>query len=297
MDFLYLLQNLRTIPLNILAQFITYFGQDLILVSLICITYWCFNKEYGYKACFSYFLSGVLIQSLKVTFRIKRPFLTDKRLHPVDSAVKAATGYSFPSGHTQGATSIYSSLAFSLKKRIYIIISGIIIILVGISRMYLGVHSPKDVLTAFAIALVLSILVDRFYNTISANTRHERIFIISAIIICLCLIIYTFVLVKTGNTTSVLAKDSFVTLGGAIGYLAGFYLEKNYVRFSTSCKSIPLHILKVILGMAGIIVIKALLPLVIGKGMIANTVRYSLIAFWLAYVYPIIIKKVFNKNL
>ena len=163
--------------------------------------------------------------------------------------------------------------------------------------MYLGVHSPKDVLTAFAIALVLSILVDRFYNTISANIRRERIFIISAIIICLCLIIYTFVLVKTGNTTSVLAKDSFVTLGGAIGYLAGFYLEKNYVRFSTSCKSIPLHILKVILGMAGIIVIKALLPLVTGKGMIANTVRYSLIAFWLAYVYPIIIKKVFNKNL
>lgn len=294
MDFLYFLQNLRNTPLNMLAQFVTYFGQELVLVGIICITYWCINKTIAYKACCSYFVSGLVVQTLKVTFRIERPFLIDKRLHPVDSAVSAATGYSFPSGHTQGATSIYSSLAFSLKKRCLSIIFAIIIVLVGFSRMYLGVHSPKDVLVSLTISLLLSIVVDKFFDYFFENDKRKLLFLICMEIINILLIIYCYYLVRYNKTTEVLSKDCFVTLGGVMGYFLGLYIEDKYIKYDTACKSIALQVLKVILGLLGLLVIKTCLPIIIGKSIIANIVRYFLIALWLSGIYPIIIKKVFN---
>lgn len=294
MDFLYFLQNLRSTPLNILAQFVTYFGQELILVGIICILYWCVNKRMAYKACCSYFVSGLIVQTLKVTFRIERPFLIDERLHPVDSAISAATGYSFPSGHTQGATSIYSSLALSMKKKSFSFFFGIIIVLVGFSRMYLGVHSPKDVIVSFLISLTISIAVDKFFDYLFKNDKLKLILLICTEVLSFVLILYCYYVVASGKTTNVLAKDTFVSIAGVMGFFLGSYLEDRYIKFDTACKSTLFQVLKLVLGILGLLVIKSLLPLIIGKSMIANIVRYFLIALWLSYVYPLVIKKVFN---
>ena len=76
-----------------------------------------------------------------------------------------ATGYSFPSGHTQCAASLYGSIARSSKKRAVQIGFAAIALLVGFSRMYLGVHTPKDVLVALAagtaILLILYPIIER----------------------------------------------------------------------------------------------------------------------------------------
>ena len=104
MTFLWLLEGIRTPFLDKLMQFITYFGQELIIITFICTLYWCVDKRFAYFLGFSYFTAGLAVQTLKITFRIPRPWVLDPDFHAVESTISGATGYSFPSGHTQGAT-------------------------------------------------------------------------------------------------------------------------------------------------------------------------------------------------
>ena len=111
MTFLWLLEGIRTPFLDKLMQFITYFGQEIIIIAVICALYWCADKRFAYLLGFTYFTAGLCVQSLKITFRIPRPWILDPDFHAVESAIPGATGYSFPSGHTQGATCLFFPLA------------------------------------------------------------------------------------------------------------------------------------------------------------------------------------------
>ena len=70
MTFLWLLEGIRTPFLDKLMQFITYFGQELIIIAVICALYWCADKRFAYLLGFTYFTAGLCVQSLKITFRI-----------------------------------------------------------------------------------------------------------------------------------------------------------------------------------------------------------------------------------
>ena len=117
MTFLFLLEGIRTPFLNQLMQFITYFGQELIVIAVICTFYWCADKRFAYLLGFTYFTAGLGVQALKITFRIPRPWILDPTFQPVDSAVSGATGYSFPSGHTQSATCLFYPLSLYVSRR------------------------------------------------------------------------------------------------------------------------------------------------------------------------------------
>ncbi len=99
MEFLHFLSQFRTDGGDIFFQLITYTAQELFVVGIICWLFWCSNKRLAYTLGFSYFTSGLLVQGLKITFRIPRPWILDPSFQPVPSAVPGATGYSFPSGH------------------------------------------------------------------------------------------------------------------------------------------------------------------------------------------------------
>ena len=77
MTFLWLLEGIRTPFLDKLMQFITYFGQELIIITFICTLYWCVDKRFAYFLGFSYFTAGLAVQTLKITFRIPRPWVLD----------------------------------------------------------------------------------------------------------------------------------------------------------------------------------------------------------------------------
>ena len=92
MTFLWLLAGLRTPFLDKLMQFITYFGQELIIIAVICALYWCADKRFAYLLGFTYFTAGLCVQSLKITFRIPRPWILDPEFKAVKSALPGATG-------------------------------------------------------------------------------------------------------------------------------------------------------------------------------------------------------------
>ena len=80
MTFLWFLSDLRTPTGDFFFQQITYLGQEIFVVAVICWLYWCVSKKSAYILGFSYFLSGLLIQALKITFRVPRPWTLPSRL-------------------------------------------------------------------------------------------------------------------------------------------------------------------------------------------------------------------------
>ena len=105
------------------------------------------------------FFGTVLNQFLKLLCRVPRPWVLDPEFTIVESARADATGYSFPSGHTQNSVGTFGVLGQCARRTWVRILCGILMILVPFSRMYLGVHTPADVLTAAGTALALVFLV------------------------------------------------------------------------------------------------------------------------------------------
>lgn len=83
MNFLWFLEGIRTPAGNEFFQFVTCFGQEPFLLAIICCFYWCFNKTFACQLGLTYFSSGLLVQSMKITFQVPRPWILDPDFTPV----------------------------------------------------------------------------------------------------------------------------------------------------------------------------------------------------------------------
>ncbi len=293
MDFLYFLQGLRSPALNSVFSLITYFGSEVLVIAVLCITFWCLNKETAYKLCFTYFISGLMVQGLKIACRIDRPWVKDSRLNVVESAREGASGYSFPSGHTQGVTGLFSSLAFHFKKVWVYIVNFVIIALVMLSRMYLGCHTPQDVLVSFGITVAIAFAVNAVFSHIKWTKSSRVIVLILIELISIALIGYTYYVVATGKSTEELAMDCFKAAGAGIGFGIGWFIETTFINFDPKAmKPVWGQILKFIVGIAIALVLKEGIKMVFGEGIVVSIVRYVIVVLWIVAGYPAIIKKI-----
>lgn len=296
MEFLYFLESIRNGFLNMFFIICTSFGEELVLISLFAVIYWCINKKLAYRIAFSYFLSGAAVQGLKIHFRIERPWVLDPKFKPVEQVMDTATGYSFPSGHTQSSTSLYSSIAFHFRKRAVCIGAFVLIAAVMLSRMYLGCHTPKDVLVSFAVTIVISGAVSFVFDNFNSTLLTDILVSLLVFTLSAALFGYSYYLVGTGATTDVLAMDCFKAAGAGAGFAVGWFIEKHYIRFNPKNSHLWLQILKVVIGLAGALIIKSGLKLILGNTMLSNTVRYFFVILWIAVGFPLIIKKLFRER-
>jgi len=77
MSFLWTLSEMRTPLGEHFFQLITYLGQEMLPVVVICALYWCCNKKLATTIGFTYVISGIFVQGLKIAFRIPRPWVLD----------------------------------------------------------------------------------------------------------------------------------------------------------------------------------------------------------------------------
>lgn len=158
MKFLYFLQEIRSPFFDTVISLITHLGEETLFIVFALMFFWCIDKKRGYYLLFVGFTGIVCVQFLKMIFRIPRPWVLDPNFPIVESARAEATGFSFPSGHTQCATNLYGGIARSSKSRSVQIGGALICLAVAFSRMYLGVHTPKDVLVSLFIGAALVLL-------------------------------------------------------------------------------------------------------------------------------------------
>ena len=155
------IQSIANPFLDFLFQLITICGEQTILIVIISIIYWTKDKKFGEYIGYSVLTSTLLNSTIKDIFKFKRP-IGEEGIRTLRE--KTATGYSFPSGHTQGAASFYSAMAIYIKNKAMYIISALMIILVGFSRLYLGVHYPKDVIVGGILGIITSYICYKLYN-------------------------------------------------------------------------------------------------------------------------------------
>ena len=295
MDFLRLLAGCRHPFLDIFFQSITWIAQETIVVIIICWLYWCFNKKLAHILGFTYFLSGLLVQALKITFRIPRPWVLDPDFKAVESAIPGATGYSFPSGHTQSGTALFSTLGFYLSKKKWKFLCFFLMCIIGFSRMYLGVHTPKDVLVSMVLTLLISFIVYYYLAPKLESIHCVKSFSFSLFAVCILLFIYAGTLYFTNIADPDMAADALKAGGAGLGFAAGYYMEQTYIRFSMP-KTGKEKALRFLTGMFSVIVLMIIFKLTIKRFLLGNVISYFLLILWIVALYPAIFSYVSEKR-
>ncbi len=267
------------------------FGEEIILIGVMCILYFIYDKETAKYVARRYAIASCFFPFIKnIACRLRPYFVHEnvKCLKPVDSKSDlydiASQGYSFPSGHSAGSSSIFGGTAFAIKKTPISIIAAIIILLVGISRFCLGVHYPTDVLVGWAIGIGSILLI-----TLMEKFIKKRYIIY---IIWIAAFLPGFFFCKT--------TDYYSNYGMMIGIFAADLFEERFVKFDK-----PKNIFVGILRMAGALAlyfgINMLLKMPFSPEFRASqtlashlvrTVRYILVLFIPMGIYPICFKPV-----
>jgi len=295
MEFLKALEQIRTPFLNAFFQFWTFFGEELLLLTLLCIVYWCINKELVYRCGLAFFGSGLVVQSLKIAFRIPRPWVLDPTFQPVESAKATATGYSFPSGHTQGATAIFGTSGLYFKKPWAKVICFIIFPMVALSRMYLGVHTPKDVIVGLLCGAIFVVIAYFLLKNPLSPKQNLSVAVVLAVI-SIATAVYAALLYKNGVIEYDYVSDCCKSAAAGLGFSVCWYVERVHIKFDPHCDRWWKHIIKVVIGIAGILLIKEGFKLIFGEILVVDILRYFLMILWGMLFFPLIIKKTFNRS-
>ncbi|MBN2259703.1 MAG: phosphatase PAP2 family protein [Clostridiales bacterium] len=270
LSFILWTQSFSSQFLDVFFQAMTLLGEEIFILLFFTILYWTINKDLGQFIGYSFFISLFFNTSLKEFFHMPRPI----GIENIRSLrISTATGYSFPSGHTQAVTSLFASLSIYLRKKWLTILSAIIISLVGLSRIYLGVHWPKDVLGAIIISLIIVFIcyfsyIRNFFNPV----------ILSILFLGLPVFFY--------YKNPELSKS----YGILLGYFLGLWYEKKYIHFRIT-KDIKKNISRVAIGLIGLLFVKEGFKVILPIGYISDAFRYFLISFYGIGFVPWIIEK------
>ncbi|MBQ7290606.1 MAG: phosphatase PAP2 family protein [Clostridia bacterium] len=296
MEFLYLLESIRNPVCDAIVGILTYLGDEIAFLATALVVFWCFSKHRGYYLMSVGFCGVIVNQTLKLIFRIPRPWVLDPEFNAVESAKPAATGYSFPSGHTQNAACTFGGLARGAKKTWARIVLVAIVVLVAFSRMYLGVHTPKDVIVSLIIGAVLVFALYPLFEYAKKNEKVYYIIFGSFFLITLAYLAFTqiypnFVELEAEHVGSAV-KNAATILGAVSGILISFPIERKFVKFDEKATLLG-QIVKVAVGLVLVLAIKEGLKVLFGGSdemLVLRAVRYCAIVVFSACVYPLTFK-------
>jgi len=297
MEFLRFLEGLRTPFMDTLMSLITQLGDELFFMVIAITMFWCIDKRRGYYLLSVGFVGTVLNQFLKLVFRVPRPWVLDPDFTIVENAREAATGYSFPSGHTQNAVGTFGGVARSSKKRWVQIVSIVILLLVSFSRMYLGVHTPKDVGVSFVIAVILLLVLYPLFLKMDEKPKMMYWMFggmtVLGVAYLLFVTLYPFPAdVDAANLASG-TKNAYTLLGATLGVLVAYHVDRTHTNFSTKAP-LPGQILKVVIGLALTLAVKAgakpVLNMLFNGHQAANLIRYFLMVIVAGVLWPMTFK-------
>ena len=293
MQVLYFLESIRNPVLDAFFSVITHLGSETLFLAIAIICFWCVSKKGGYYLMVSGLFGTLVNRALKLIFRIPRPWVKDPNFTIVEAAREEATGYSFPSGHTQSVVNVLGCPARSTKNIALRIVLIVLILLTAISRMYLGVHTPLDVGVSLVIGTAFVLV---FYPIFEKIEEKPRYFYLSVGALFVLSLIYTLVVqfyhwgadADMANVESGL-KGGYQLIGCSAALLIAFPLERKRIRFDPSAPWWA-QILKVVMGLALVLAIKSgakpLLKLIWDHHLLTTCVRYALIVLFAVLIWP-----------
>ena len=202
-----------------------------------------------------------LNQVLKMVFATQRPFHIDPEVAPAD-AVATAPGNGFPSGHAQGSVTFWTAAAVYVRRRWFAALATAVVVLVSLSRVYLGLHQPIDVVGGLTFGLAVV--------AVSLYLQRRRVRIGRAATV-------------VGGLVAPLALQLVypVELSGMLlGAFAAFAVGPEIIRHDTSgpvAGRVVLAVIALALVFAALLGSSALLPEEVKRNAVGSFARYLLI--------------------
>lgn len=295
MGFLYLLEKIRVPVLDQLMLAVTALGEETAFLVIALVVFWCVDKRKGYYIMAVGFMGTMANQFLKLTCRVPRPWVLDPDFTIVEQAREAASGYSFPSGHTQTSVGTFGAIANSTDKRWLKGVCIVLMVLVPFSRMYLGVHTPSDVLVGAGMALLLVWLLKGV--TLKAEGSGMKVLIAVMIALAVAFALYVelwqFPADMDAHNLESGYKNAYTLLGCLIGVAIVYAADVKWLHFPVEAKW-WVQIIKAIGGLILVLAVKeglrCPLEVLFGGHMAARAVRYFLIVIVAGIVWPMTFK-------
>ena len=275
------IQTMRTPLLDHVFTSITILGEEYFAIAVLCLILWCVNKKSGYTIGFTYLTSWIFNFSLKRIFKVPRPFVLDKDIIPIRP--ETATGYSFPSGHTQSISSLSTAIAVTFRKRVLYITATLLVILMAASRMYLGVHTLLDVVVGAIVGILWVYVANAVFNYTEQSNRR-------ALLLVLLIPIAIGMIFIQDN-------DYYKIAGTFTSFIIGYLIDSRYIHYEAK-NLLWQQVIKFILGMAVLFAIKSVMKKILGESYGSDFLRYMLIGFWITVLAPLLFQKLFpNRNI
>ena len=309
-DILMALQNFRNGPGAFLAGFfskMTWLGELNTALVIMALIYWCVSKDFG--VCFLMGWSGNRLVNgmLKVTVCAYRPWIRDARIVPYGDSITTATGYSFPSGHTMNAATVFGGGAVRRDiPRVLRVVLGLLVLLVAFSRNYLGVHTPQDVLVGAVAGTLVMYLTMKLMQWVKIHPEKDLLVVCIGVGLAIAVAIYAAVKpypVDKDAAGKVLvegakmANDTFKGVGWCTAFLTGWILERRFVLFSTNI-SMMKRITRLTVGLLSYYVVSLIFVPEIKNwisGSLGTFLSCYLQMFYVAFIFPWLLKR-FEKS-
>ena len=291
MEFLYLLEKLRMPGLNEFMLLITQLGEETAFLVLALVMFWCVNKYTGYYILSVGFIGTLANQFMKLWFRIPRPWVLDENFTILEQAREAAAGYSFPSGHSQSAVGTFGSIAMTAKNRWVRIAAIAVAVLVPFSRMYIGVHTPLDVLVAAAMAVALLLILKPLVLGQKQKAMPWLLGVMTLMaVLFLCFVsFWNFPVDIDEHNLQSGFKNAYTLLGALLGLVVVYIVDEKWLNFQTEAVWWA-QILKVAGGLGVVLIVKGVLktPLnaLLGEYP-GRAVRYGLMVIVAGILWPL----------
>jgi membrane-associated phospholipid phosphatase len=277
-------------------------GRPEFFLVLLPFIYWTIDRRLGIRTVLVLFLFDFINASVKVLFHQPRPYwLGNVR------AMATEDSYGIPSGHSGRTLAVGAYLAIHIRKNWFWALAVIYTLLVGLSRLYLGVHFPQDVLGGWVLGIVVVWAATRWEGPVrgwlvtkSLSTQVGLSFL-AAVGVVLTGYIVRFIVAGSPDPAAWSAYNAearsmaqFFTIAGAVfGALAGYALMRRYARFNPGGRWI-LRLIRYVFGLVFLLLLfsgmdalfAALAPDESAAGYILRFTRYGLVTLWVTFLAP-----------
>ena len=284
--------------LDLFFGLITFFGDELFIIGIVVIIFFCIDKEIAIRSAFLVVFTGFITTAAKGFFGLERPYIVNNaEIKGIPDIIgQLPEDYTFPSGHSSNAGSFWTYLATRWRNPSFWVVAILMIVFIPLSRSYLGVHWPTDIIVGALLGISIALLFVYFLPMIEdfINRTSSMTLVIFAIVIPILGVIISYMLtIGLGNEIEHADPSS---LGGLFtGLAVGYILENRYVNLKVkefrSNKKVLIY-----RGIVGVIIILGLyfgMSAIFGilfEGFpleqIARFVRYSILAFFGIFCLP-----------
>lgn len=304
LEIIKLLQSHDSSLIDLFFEFISLLGNALVLIVIMISFYWTGSKSLAkritYLLIFNYYLNVLL----KGVFGHPRPYQSN----PNDiRQITSSDGYAFPSGHAQLAPTVWGFFAYESWKNKYKIhfivpISLTLMFLIAISRIFLAVHWPSDVIVGVLLGLATMFIFLKVETPAKEfiSAKSDRNLVIASFILSVTMVIVsTLIVIFFGNDPLISNNGQ---MGGVLfGLTAGIILEEKHVKFDVVPVKRYFYAVRLLIGISFTLGTYFILSFLFEPfdgsfvEIFTSYVRYACVSVVAAFIIPLLFQKIESK--